>query len=103
MFPEDMQMQKEKLIMMLASSIDLVGDQEGFDRACGELGARHSKYGAQAAHYPIVANLALEEIGRAANPPFTAAEAEAWHLLLNLIGHAMLSGADRTDGAPQQE
>lgn len=103
MFPEDMEMQKEKLIMMLASSIDLVGDPEGFEKACGELGARHAKYGAQAAHYPIVANLALEELGKAANPPFTEAESEAWNLLLGLIGQAMLSGAARKESGQHQE
>ncbi|HLO99342.1 MAG TPA: globin domain-containing protein [Fimbriimonas sp.] len=102
LFPEDMEMQKEKLIMMLASSIDLVGDPEGFEKACEELGARHIKYGAEAAHYPIVATLALEELGRASNPPFTAAESEAWNLLFDLIGTAMLNGAARTESAPPQ-
>lgn len=97
MFPEDMSNQQEKLILMLASSIDLLKDQDKFETTCAALGRRHVGYGAKAEHYPIVASLVLEEIGRQANPPLSAEEQESWALLFQLIGTSMLSGANQKD------
>ncbi len=92
LFAEDMEPQKEKLILMLATAIDLLGDREGFEEACAEHGRRHVKYGALPAHYPIVAQLTLSEIGAAANPPLNEDEQEAWTLLLDLVVSHMLNG-----------
>lgn len=92
MFSEDMEPQKEKLILMLASAIDMLGDPAEFVSNCAALGSRHVGYGALPAHYPIVVQLTLEELGGAAKPPLSAEETQAWNLLLNLISEHMLGG-----------
>lgn len=93
LFAEDMEPQKEKLILMLATAIDLLAAPEAFQDACAEHGRRHVKYGALPVHYPIVAQLTLSEIGEAANPPLTGDEQAAWTLLLDLVVTQMLAGA----------
>lgn len=95
LFSEDMGPQKEKLILMLATAIDLLSDREQFEEACAEHGRRHVQYGALPAHYPVVAQLTLSEIGQAANPPLSPEEEEAWALLLDLVVTNMLSGTTR--------
>ncbi len=93
LFSEDIEPQKEKLILMLATAIDLLVTPEEFQQACSEHGRRHVKYGALPAHYPIVAQLTISEIGAAANPPLSTEEQEAWALLLHLVVTHMLVGA----------
>ncbi len=99
-FPQDMQLQQEKLVLMLASAVDMLKDRKEFETTCAELGRRHLAYGAVAAHYPIVATLTLEAIGDAAAPPLSPEERESWELLFDLIGTSMLSGASQTEKVP---
>lgn len=92
LFPDDMESQQEKLVLMLASAIDMLGDRTQFHARCAELGRQHLGYGARPEHYPIVIGLILEELGRAADPPLTEEEQRCWVLLFQLIESAMLSG-----------
>lgn len=96
LFPVDIAPQAEKLILMLAISIDLLEDRDSFDQACAELGERHVKYGALPEHYPVVCQLAIEEMARLAEPPLSPEEAEAWEMLLNIISASMIQGANPT-------
>lgn len=92
LFPDDMEIQQEKLVLMLASAIDLLSDRAKFHAKCSELGRQHIGYGARPEHYPIVIGLILEELGRAADPPLTEEEQQCWVLLFWLIESAMLNG-----------
>jgi hemoglobin-like flavoprotein len=91
-----MQPQHEKLILMLAHSIDMLHDRNAFQVKCSELGKRHVKYGALAEHYPTVIRLTLDEIARVAHPPLSTDEQSCWELLLGMIGEQMLTGSGQT-------
>lgn len=91
LFPSDMAAQREKLVQMLASAIDALGNPEGFRSACQELGLKHISYGALPEHYPAVGDLLLEELANAANPPLTDEEIAVWRRFYNLVAREMLS------------
>jgi len=96
LFPPKLETQKEKLIQMLATSIDLLSDPAEFRESCRNLGTRHDRYGAEPEHYPLIGEILIEEVSRAADPPLTALEAEDWTRLYNLIASEMLTGSGRT-------
>ncbi len=91
MFPADLVLQQEKLVLMLGMTLDLLDDPKGLGAACKELGERHRGYGALPEHYPIVGRLLVEEFGRAAQPPFSEVENRLWSDLYDRVAAAMLS------------
>lgn len=96
LFSEDLETQKEKLVLMLATSLDLLADPQGFKKVCRDLGLRHVTYGAQPEHYVVVTSLLLEQISEVVQPPLSETEMRAWRDLLALIQQEMLVGSGQT-------
>jgi hemoglobin-like flavoprotein len=102
LFAGDMERQKEKLTLMLATAVDLLDDESGFQTLCRECGARHVGYGAQAGHYPVVLGFLVQGLADLEEPKLSASEAAAWTKFAQLVVREMLIGADQTNPAPPQ-
>lgn len=102
-FGTDLEAQKEKLVLMLATSLDLLADPQAFQKMCADLGVRHVAYGARPEHYSIVTSLLIEQIAEVVEPPFSEIEMRAWQDLLALIQREMLAGSGQTESSPVRE
>jgi hemoglobin-like flavoprotein len=58
-----------------------------------ELGARHVSYGAQPAHYPVVAEVLIASMAAVAGDAWRPAYTSAWADALGVIASAMMEGA----------
>ena len=58
-----------------------------------ELGARHVAYGAEPAHYPVVAEVLIAAMAEVAGDAWRPAYARAWADALGVVAGAMLDGA----------
>lgn len=93
LFAEDMFAQSEKLwqsIVMVVESADNLG--EILD-ALKELGARHVGYGAEPAHYDVVADVLLQTLGQVVGVAWTDDHHAAWKAALDAVCATMLEGA----------
>lgn len=57
------------------------------------LGSRHVAYGAQEAHYPVVANALIAAFRDALGEDFDAETENAWRMALDWISGQMIAGA----------
>jgi hemoglobin-like flavoprotein len=89
----DMEHQRQALLNMLLVLRESLHDLEDVVPDLEALGARHTEYGAQPEHYPVVGTVLLETMaeigGDAWKPEYTA----AWQEAYGLIQEVMLSGA----------
>ena len=85
MFPDDMSEQRSKLMATLAIVINGLNNLDAILPAASALAKRHVRYGAQAAHYPVVGDALLwtleKGLGDAWTPPVAAAWARAYTTL----------------------
>jgi hemoglobin-like flavoprotein len=93
MFPADMSAQRKKLMMMLATVVNGLGNLESILPAASALAKRHVGYGAKPAHYPVVGSALLwtleKGLGEAWNPEL----AEAWTAVYGTLSGFMISEA----------
>ena len=61
--------------------------------ALRSLGARHVAYGAQPAHYPVVAEVLLAAMAEVAGPAWRPEYERAWAVALEVVCAVMLEGA----------
>lgn len=70
------------------------GSQDVLSKALKGLGARHVKYGALPAHYPLVGNSLLKTLEQYAGKAWTSDVKDAWVGAYGAITELMLEGAD---------
>ena len=84
------QMLKGALVMV----VENLRKPEILSQALKGLGARHVKYGALPAHYPLVGNSLLKTLEQYAGSAWTPDVKEAWVGAYGAITELMLEGAD---------
>ncbi|ESA34848.1 globin [Leptolyngbya sp. Heron Island J] len=90
----DMVKQKQMLKGGLVMVVENLRKPDVLSKALKGLGARHVKYGALPAHYPLVGNSLLKTLEQYAGDAWTADVKDAWVGAYDAITQLMLTGAD---------
>ncbi|MBE9067823.1 globin [Leptolyngbya cf. ectocarpi LEGE 11479] len=90
----DMTKQKQMLKGGLVMVVENLRKPDVLSKALQGLGARHVKYGALPAHYPLVGNSLLKTLEQYAGSAWTAEVKDAWVGAYGAITELMLAGAD---------
>ncbi|MEL6909002.1 MAG: globin family protein [Cyanobacteria bacterium J06643_13] len=90
----DMAAQKKMLLNSLVMVVENLRKPDVLDKALRGLGARHVKYGALPAHYPLVGSALLTTFGQYLGDKWTPNVKEAWVGAYGAISEIMLDGAD---------
>jgi nitric oxide dioxygenase len=93
MFPADMTEQRKKLMMMLATVVNGLGDLPYILPAASALAKRHVGYGAKAAHYPVVGAALLWTLERGLGDAWTPDVAAAWTAAYGTLSNYMIAEA----------
>ena len=89
----DMRRQKTMLLGTLVLLRKSLRDLDHITPKLRELGARHVAYGAEPAHYPVVAEVLIASMAEIAGDAWRAEHERAWTAALGLVAAAMLEGA----------
>jgi hemoglobin-like flavoprotein len=68
-------------------------DLDAIVPALRELGARHARYGAEPAHYPVVGAVLIAAMADVAGPGWRPEYEDAWAEAYSVVAGAMLDGA----------
>jgi methyl-accepting chemotaxis protein len=90
----DMRRQKSMLLSALVLVRNALRNLDDVVPALRKLGARHVAYGAQPAHYPVVAAVLVDSLAEVAGDAWEQRYADAWGEALHLIAAVMLEGAE---------
>ncbi len=90
----DMVKQKQMLKGGLVMVVENLRKPDVLSKALKGLGARHVKYGALPAHYPLVGNSLLKTLEQYAGDAWTTEVKDAWVGAYSAITELMLEGAD---------
>ncbi|EKV03296.1 hemoglobin-like flavoprotein [Leptolyngbya sp. PCC 7375] len=90
----DMAKQKQMLKGGLVMVVENLRKPDILSKALKGLGARHVKYGALPAHYPLVGNSLLKTLEQYAGDAWTSDVKDAWVGAYGAITELMLEGAD---------
>ncbi len=90
----DMAKQKNMLKGGLVMVVENLRKPEVLSKALKGLGARHVKYGAVPAHYPLVGSSLLKSLEEYAGPAWTSDVKNAWVDAYGVITELMLEGAE---------
>lgn len=90
----DMPKQKQMLKGGLVMVVENLRKPDVLSNALKGLGARHVKYGALPAHYPLVGNSLIKTLAQYAGEAWTTEVKEAWIGAYGAITELMLEGAD---------
>ena len=90
----DMAAQKKKLLGSLVMVVENLRQPDVLDKALRGLGARHVKYGALPAHYPLVGSALLTTFQQYLGDKWTPDVKKAWVGAYGAISEIMLDGAD---------
>jgi len=93
---EGMRRQESSLIATLAVVVAGVERGENLTQVVRKLGERHRRYGAQAAHYPLVGQLLLQTFQDFLGDAFTPQMKDAWSKAYEIISTEMLKGASQS-------
>jgi nitric oxide dioxygenase len=93
MFPDDMTEQRRKLMAMLATVVNGLGNLESILPAASALATRHVSYGAKAEHYPVVGAALLWTLEQGLGDGWTPELAEAWSIAYGTLSGYMISEA----------
>ena len=93
MFPDDMTEQRRKLMMMLATVVNGLGNLESILPAASALAKRHVGYGAKAEHYPVVGAALLWTLEQGLGDGWAPELAEAWSTAYGTLSGYMISEA----------
>jgi nitric oxide dioxygenase len=86
--------QKQMLVGALVMTIDNLTNPDVLTKELKGLGARHVKYGALPAHYPLVGNALLATLEQYLASDWTPEVKEAWVAAYGAITELMLDGAE---------
>jgi hemoglobin-like flavoprotein len=93
LFPEDLDVQKAKLVDEVTYLASAAGDLRGFVARAGALGARHHGYGVHVADYDAVEQALLAAVGEVLGVDPEHESIVAWRKLYRLIAETMIAGA----------
>ncbi|MEU1469583.1 globin domain-containing protein [Streptomyces sp. NPDC005761] len=94
LFPDNMDVQRDRLLRGLLRIIDLVDDVDNLVRFCSRLGRDHRKFGALDAHYPAVGDCLLASLARYAGTAWNAETAAAWSRAYTVAAQVMTAAAE---------
>ena len=93
MFPAEMHAQKKKLLAALAWVVENLERGEELKDRLREMGRRHEQYGAQPAHYPVVADAMIAAMADVAGARWNDDLAGDWRTALERVADIMLGRA----------
>ncbi|GAA2991314.1 globin domain-containing protein [Streptomyces fulvorobeus] len=93
LFPDNMDVQRDRLLRGLLRIIDLVDDVDNLVRFCSRLGRDHRKFGALEAHYPAVGECLVAALARYAGTAWNAEVAAAWTRAYTIAAEVMTTAA----------
>jgi len=88
-FPEDMALNQQKFVQMLAMIIKSLDHISEISDQIKELGRRHMGYDVEDDHYPLVGQALLTMLERVLGPDFTPEVKEAWGAAYEMIARVM--------------
>ncbi|MBF8171603.1 flavohemoprotein [Streptomyces olivaceus] len=94
LFPQDMDVQRDRLLRALLRIVDLVDSPEHLARFCSRLGRDHRKFGTLTEHYAAVGECLLQTLARYAGPAWTPETAQAWQRAYQIASEAMILAAN---------
>lgn len=94
MFPEDMFAQSTKLWESVVTVVEALDNLDRIAPTLRDLGRRHVSYGAEPAHYDLVAATLITTIGSMSSEIWTPAHETAWTKALESVCAMMIAGAD---------
>ncbi|MER6117664.1 globin domain-containing protein [Streptomyces sp. NPDC001743] len=94
LFPDNMDVQRDRLLRGLLRIIDLVDDVDNLVQFCSRLGRDHRKFGALEAHYPAVGDCLLASLARYAGTAWNAETAAAWSRAYTVAAQVMTAAAE---------
>lgn len=92
LFHNDLSLQSQKLLEMLASVVESLDNLEPLRTRLAELGRKHTEYGVRHEQYETLTTALLWAIAQALGPDFDAATRDAWHHAISTISRAMQAG-----------
>src|SRR6187397_2705054 len=95
----DLKRQKAMLLAALVLLRRSLRDLESVTPALRELGARHVRYGAQPAHYPVVGQVLISSMAQVAGDAWSPEYQQAWSEAFAIVADAMLQGAQSVEAA----
>ncbi|MFF4243580.1 globin domain-containing protein [Streptomyces sp. NPDC001822] len=93
LFPQNMDVQRDRLLRGLLRIIDLVDDIDNLVRFCSRLGRDHRKFGALEAHYPAVGECLVAALTRYAGTAWNSEVAAAWTRAYTIAAEVMIAAA----------
>ncbi len=94
LFPEDMFAQSTKLWESVVVVVEALDNLDRIGPTLRDLGKRHVRYGAEPAHYDVVAATLISTIGSLSADIWTPMHAAAWQKALQIVCSTMIAGAD---------
>jgi hemoglobin-like flavoprotein len=98
LFPADLAEQKRKLIQMLAVAVSNLSRLQDLEPVVRDLGRRHQRYGATAAHYSAVGAALIWTLSEGLGEAFTSEVEAAWTETFTLLAEIMI-GAQEAEAA----
>lgn len=89
----DLRRQKAMLLRALVLLRGSLRDLDAIVPTLRELGARHVRYGAEPAHYPVVGAVLIASMAEIAGADWRPEYEEAWAEAYSIVAGAMLDGA----------
>jgi hemoglobin-like flavoprotein len=95
LFPDDLALQKKKLMVMLGTAVNGLSHLDALLPAVHALGERHGGYGVQAEHFAPVGAALLWTLKQGLGEAFTPAVEEAWATAYGVLSRAMIDAMRR--------
>ncbi|MFZ4508201.1 MAG: globin domain-containing protein [Fimbriimonas sp.] len=92
LFPEDMQLQRQKLVQALGFIVDNLAEPGAFSPQLRNMGIRHAAYGVQLEHYAVVRVALIESLAEIFGSAFDDSTRSAWTFAYDQIERVMLEG-----------
>jgi hemoglobin-like flavoprotein len=93
----DLRRQKAMLLAALVLLRKSLRDLDAIVPKLRELGARHVRYGAEPAHYPVVGQVLIASMAEVAGAAWRPEYERAWAAAFDVVAGAMLEGASSAE------
>ncbi|WP_020524264.1 globin domain-containing protein [Catelliglobosispora koreensis] len=100
MFPVQMQLQRERLLSAIVSTVHGFNDLERTDTYLRQLGRDHKKFSVEPEHYALVKSALLRALRYYARGGWNLQFEQAWSDVYDLIAAKMIAGANEDDSPP---
>jgi hemoglobin-like flavoprotein len=95
MFPDDLSVQKKKLMVMLGTAVNGLSHLDSLMPVVCMLGERHAGYGVKVEHFTPVGSALLWALEQGLGDDFTPDVADAWATAYGLLSQAMIDAMMR--------